>query len=105
MFGREIKNVIACEGSERVERHERFGKWRRLMEQGGLRCVGISERELLQSRMLLKMYSYENYSVEKQGEDGGVALTLSWMDQPLFTVSAWAPVDVAGSSSSYSQPI
>lgn len=105
MFGREIKNIIACEGSERIERHETFGKWRRLMEQGGFRCMGVSERELLQSRMLLKMYSCENYRVEKQGEDGGVALTLSWMDQPLITVSAWVPVDVVGSSSSYSQPI
>ncbi|KAA8521985.1 hypothetical protein F0562_012701 [Nyssa sinensis] len=103
MFAREIRNVIACEGRDRLERHQIFGEWRRLMEQGGLRCLGISERELRQSQMLLKMYSCEKYRVEKQGQDGA-SLTLSWLDQPLYTVSAWAPVDVAGSSSSYSQP-
>ncbi|CAA2966667.1 scarecrow-like protein 28 [Olea europaea var. sylvestris] len=103
MFAREIRNIIACEGRDRVERHEKFGKWRQLMEQGGFQCSGINERELLQGQMLLKMYSCDNYKVEKQGQDGN-ALTLSWLDQPLYTVSAWAPADIAGSSSSYSQP-
>ncbi|XP_019179543.1 PREDICTED: scarecrow-like protein 28 [Ipomoea nil] len=103
MFAREIRNIIACEGRERLERHASFGKWRKLlMEQGKFRCVGITERELLQSQMLLKMHSMESYKVEKQGEDDG--LTLSWEDQPLYTVSAWTPFDIAGSSSSYSQP-
>ncbi|XP_034709452.1 scarecrow-like protein 28 [Vitis riparia] len=102
MFAREIRNIIACEGSDRVERHESFEKWRKRMEQGGFRCVGISEREMLQSQMLLKMYSCENYSVSKRGQDA--ALTLSWLDQPLYTVSAWTQVDVAGSSSSFSLP-
>ncbi|GLT40467.1 hypothetical protein SLA2020_146040 [Shorea laevis] len=103
MFAKEIRSIIACEGSDRLERHESFEKWRKLMEQGGFRCLGIRERELLQSQMLLKMYSCNNYSVKTQGQDGA-ALTLSWLDQPLYTVSAWAPVDVAGSSSSFSQP-
>ncbi|KAJ0047633.1 hypothetical protein Pint_16054 [Pistacia integerrima] len=103
MFAREIRNIVACEGSDRYERHECFDNWRRRMEQGGFRCMGISQREMLQSQMLLKMYSSEHYGVKKQGQDGA-ALTLSWMDQPLYTVSAWAPVDVAGSSSSFSQP-
>ncbi|KAH7549477.1 hypothetical protein ACOSP7_025715 [Xanthoceras sorbifolium] len=106
MFAREIRNIVACEGSDRHERHECFGNWRKMMEQGGFRCMGISERELLQSQMLLKMYSNENYSVKKQQEQDGVlaALTLSWLDQSLYTVSAWVPVDVAGTSSSFSQP-
>ncbi|KAG2677376.1 hypothetical protein I3760_12G095400 [Carya illinoinensis] len=104
MFAREIKNIIACEGRDRLERHESFERWRKLIEQGGFRCMGINEREMLQSQLLLKMYSCENFSVKKQGQDGA-ALTLSWLDQPLYTISAWAPLDVVvGSSSSYSQP-
>lgn len=103
MFAREIRNIVACEGRDRLERHESFEKWRKLIEQGGFRCMGIEEREMLQSQLLLKMYSCENFSVKKQGQDGA-ALSLSWLDQPLYTVSAWAPVDVAGSSSSYSHP-
>lgn len=103
MYAREIRNMVACEGRERFERHQSFGKWRKMMEeQGGFRCTEIKdERELLQSRMLLKMYNGgDKYKVEKQGGEDGAALTLSWLDQPLYTVAAWESVDVAGSSSS-----
>ncbi|KAJ6695518.1 hypothetical protein OIU74_014600 [Salix koriyanagi] len=70
---------------------------------GGLRCAGIDEREMLQTQMLLKMYSCDSYEVQKQGNEEA-ALTLSWLDQPLYTVSAWTPSDIAGSSTSFFQP-
>ncbi|XAR55036.1 hypothetical protein NMG60_11030411 [Bertholletia excelsa] len=101
MFGREIRNMIACEGSERVERHEGFMSWRKTMEEGGFRNVGISERELIQSQMLMKMYNVENYRVDKEGIAGD-RITLRWEDQSLFTVSAWKPED--GSSTSQARP-
>lgn len=103
MFGREIRNIVACEGSDRIERHEKFGNWKRRMVQEGFRCMKRDEREVFQSQMLLKMYSSESYNVEQQGDE---AITLRWMDQPLYTVSLWGSGDAAaGSSSSYSQPI
>ncbi|KAL0408339.1 UNVERIFIED_CONTAM: Scarecrow-like protein 28 [Sesamum radiatum] len=98
MFAREIRNIIACEGRDRYERHETFEKWQQLMEQGGFRCMGISDRELLQGQMMLKMYSCESYRVDKREQNGAASLTLSWLDQPLYTVSAWTPVDIAGGS-------
>ncbi|XP_047969887.1 scarecrow-like protein 28 [Salvia hispanica] len=104
MFGREIRNIIGCEGRQRFERHEKFDKWQQLMEQGGFRCVGVSERELLQGQMMLKMYSSNhNYRVEVQqgsSSSSSASLTLSWSDQPLYAVSAWAPVNGGGGSSS-----
>lgn len=106
MFSREIRNIIACEGSDRFERHETFEKWRELLEGNGFRCMGISEREMLQSQMLLRMYSCENYRVEKKGRENDSALTLIWEDQPLYTISAWTSLDAsAESSSAFSRPI
>ncbi|KAL2321670.1 hypothetical protein Fmac_026049 [Flemingia macrophylla] len=109
MYGREIRNIVACEGRERVERHQGFAKWRRVMaEQGGFRCLGVTDREITQSEFLLKMYSSQSYRVTKQQqqqqqeeEDGATGVTLCWLDQPLYTVSAWAPLHPPGSSHSY----
>lgn len=110
VFAREVRNIIACEGRDRVERHETFEKWQQLMEQGGFRCRGISEREVLQGQMMMKMYSSnENYRVELQhgsaassssSTTSSSCLTLRWSDQPLYAVSAWTPgaEDVAGGS-------
>ncbi|KAD4384709.1 hypothetical protein E3N88_24877 [Mikania micrantha] len=110
-FGREIRNIIACEGLERVERHVGFDQWWKSMtELGGFRNVEINEREFLQSQMILKMYhnpyGSNLFKVEKrQAYGGGVAsgMTLTWSDQPLYTVSAWSPYDIAGTSSSHQQ--
>ncbi|XP_071723544.1 LOW QUALITY PROTEIN: scarecrow-like protein 28 [Rutidosis leptorrhynchoides] len=106
MFAKEMRNIVACEGNGRVERHESFEKWKKLVEEGSfLRCKGIGEREFQQSRMLLRMYN-NKYEVKMDEQSG--AITLSWLDQPLYTVSAWEPVlDIAGgaSSSSFPQPV
>ncbi|KAK4802787.1 hypothetical protein SAY86_000990 [Trapa natans] len=97
MFGREIRNVVACEGIDRQERHEEFETWRRLMEEEEFECLGVTERERLQAQMILRMYNrdfMEDFRVEERGVRGGGSggLMLSWQDQPLYTVSAWAPV-------------
>ncbi|KAL0550266.1 hypothetical protein IC582_014772 [Cucumis melo] len=116
MFGREIRNMIACEGRERYERHVGFKKWKKDMEQqGGLQCIRIhDDRELLQTQFLLKMYSsaahgfnvtkIEEEEEEEEEEGTAQAICLTWEDQPLYTVSAWSPAEVSGSSSSFNHP-
>ncbi|KAL3619330.1 hypothetical protein CASFOL_036900 [Castilleja foliolosa] len=101
MFGCEIRNIIACEGRERLERHQIFDRWREVMEGAGFQGMGIDERELFQGRMLLRMYGSEEYRVERSGPE---SVMLSWLDQPLYTVSGWRSVDDVVAGSSYSQP-
>lgn len=107
MFAREIRNVVACEGRDRFERHEEFETWKKLMEeQGGFKCFGITERETLQGQMILRMYGgFEDFRVEERvrgSEREG--LTLSWRDQPLYTVSAWTPADDLAAGHSPTSP-
>ncbi|GKC45793.1 scarecrow-like protein 28 [Tanacetum coccineum] len=109
-FGREIRNIIACEGLERYERHVGFNQWWKSMQElGGFRNVEINEREFFQSQMILKMYQHpfgpNSFKVEKKRSNGGATagITLTWSDQPLYTVSAWVPGDMAGTSGSYQQ--
>jgi hypothetical protein len=35
--GPEACNIVPCEGAERIERHERLEKWRKIMEGKGFR--------------------------------------------------------------------
>lgn len=112
LFGREIRNIVACEGSHRQERHTGFRHWRRMLEQLGFRSLGVTEREVLQSKMLLRMYGSGNegfFNVERSDEDGGGdggggrGVTLRWSEQPLYTISAWTIGGIGGSYSSFSQ--
>ncbi|OAE30977.1 hypothetical protein AXG93_2018s1440 [Marchantia polymorpha subsp. ruderalis] len=90
-FAREIRNIIACEGPERVERHERIEKWREHMTQARFESVPLSKRAKSQAKLLLEMFACKSYTLS---EDAG-ALTLGWRSRPLFTASAWAPTKLS----------
>jgi len=41
-LAKEIVNIIACEDSERVERHEPFGKWKSRLSMAGFSQIPLS---------------------------------------------------------------
>ncbi|KAK4798569.1 hypothetical protein SAY86_030895 [Trapa natans] len=81
---RDIVNMIACEGSERVERHELLGKWRMRLSMAGFHQLPLSPRVMEAVRSMLRQFS-GNYRVEEQ--DG--ALYLWWLNRAMATSSAW----------------
>lgn len=85
VLGEEIKNIIACEGMERRERHEKLEKWRQRMDSAGFGRVPLSYFGLLQARRMLQSFCCEGYKVM---EENGCFM-LCWQDRPLFSVSAW----------------
>ncbi|CAN8288376.1 unnamed protein product [Cochlearia groenlandica] len=84
-FGEEIKNIIACEGSERRERHEKLEKWSQRMDLSGFGNVPLSYYAMLQATRLLKGYGFDGYRIK---EENGCAV-ICWQDRPLYSVSAW----------------
>lgn len=87
LFAREIRNILSCEGPERVERHEDMTRWRSLLSQSGFVSVPLNDSAQTQAQILLRMFDSDGYTLT---EESG-ALTLGWMEQPLFTASAWKP--------------
>ncbi|KAJ0037533.1 hypothetical protein Pint_23838 [Pistacia integerrima] len=85
LFGEEIKNIIACEGTERKERHEKLEKWILRLELAGFGRVPLSYHGILQAKRLLQNYGYDGYRIK---EENG-CLVICWQDRPLFSVSAW----------------
>ncbi|CAN6166436.1 unnamed protein product [Urochloa humidicola] len=103
MFAREIRNAVAFDAGDRFERHESFAGWQQRMEECGYQNAGIGDREAMQGRMIARMFGPGNYSVQAQGD--GEGLTLRWMDQPMYTVSAWTPVGDGGGGSTVSASV
>lgn len=81
---RDIVNMIACEGPERVERHELLGKWKSRLMMDGFSPCPLSSSVTVAVKNLLKEYN-ENYRVEEI--DG--ALYLGWKNRAMATSSAW----------------
>ena len=84
LFGEEIKNIIACEGVERKERHEKLEKWILRLELAGFGRVHFSFLGMIKAKELLQSYDH-HYNVK---EENG-CLAICWRDNPLFSLSAW----------------
>ncbi|XP_043719922.1 scarecrow-like protein 1 [Telopea speciosissima] len=83
-LAREIVNIVACEGEERIERYEVAGKWRARMMMAGFQSCPLSAYVNDAIRKLLKQYC-DRYKVK---EEGG-ALHFGWEDKILVVASAW----------------
>ncbi|MCO5602173.1 hypothetical protein L7F22_056301 [Adiantum nelumboides] len=82
----EIRNIVACEGPTRVERHERVDQWRRRMSRAGFQLAPI--RLEGQARLWLNA----NYSSLKEDytlSDEKGCLVLGWKGKPIIAASAW----------------
>ncbi|KAH0670862.1 hypothetical protein KY285_025158 [Solanum tuberosum] len=85
-LGREIYNLVACEGTERVVRHETLCQWRVRFHSTGFNLVPLSSNTYRHANLLLALNTNEEgYRVEVK--DG--CLMLSWHSRPLITTSAW----------------
>ncbi|KAK4386923.1 Scarecrow-like transcription factor PAT1 [Sesamum angolense] len=83
-LARDIVNVIACEGPERVERHELLEKWRRRFAMAGFAPFPLSSFVNSTIKNLLKNYSGSYRLVEGDG-----CLYLGWMNRTLVASCAW----------------
>ncbi|KAJ8754696.1 hypothetical protein K2173_010787 [Erythroxylum novogranatense] len=83
-IARDMVNIIACEGKERVERHELLGKWKSRFTMAGFRPYPLSSYVSSVIRSLLRCYSEHYTLLEKDG-----AMLLGWKERNLVSASAW----------------
>uniref|UniRef100_A0A7N0UCH7 Scarecrow-like protein 1 n=1 Tax=Kalanchoe fedtschenkoi TaxID=63787 RepID=A0A7N0UCH7_KALFE len=83
-LARDIVNIVACEGEERIERYEVAGKWRARMMMAGFTSLPVSQSVQESIRNLIRKYC-DRY---KMKEDLG-ALLFGWEDKNLIVASAW----------------
>ncbi|CAK7335331.1 unnamed protein product [Dovyalis caffra] len=85
MFGREIENIVACEGLERTERHERCARWVVRFAQAGFKPVRLWYNSCEDAKQIMDAFGKNGYKivVERTG------LMICWHERPLYAVTAW----------------
>ncbi|EEF49067.1 scarecrow-like protein 8 [Ricinus communis] len=86
-LGRKLANSVACEGRDRVERCEVFGKWRARMGMAGFELKPVSQNiaESLKARLSSGNRVNPGFTVKE--DNGGVCF--GWMGKTLTVASAW----------------
>ncbi|CAN1751633.1 Scarecrow-like protein 8 [Linum perenne] len=86
-LGRKLSNTIACEGRERVERCEVFGKWRARMGMAGFKLQPLSQNVTESMKARLESGNRANPGFTVKEENGGASF--GWMGKSLTVASAW----------------
>ncbi|KAL4574807.1 hypothetical protein LXL04_021645 [Taraxacum kok-saghyz] len=87
-LSRKIMNSVACEGRDRVERCEVFGKWRARMSMAGFESKAMSQprAESFLTTVNSGTRGQPGFTVK---EEGGGGISFGWMGRNLTVASAW----------------
>nr|GEW46761.1 hypothetical protein [Tanacetum cinerariifolium] len=86
-FGREVMNVIACEGHERVERPETYKQWQVRTSRAGFKPRRVDREIFSQLKSKMKV----GYNKDFVLDDNGKWMLQGWKGRILYAISCWVP--------------
>ncbi|XP_010510544.1 PREDICTED: scarecrow-like protein 33 isoform X2 [Camelina sativa] len=88
-YGREIMNVVACEGTERVERPESYKQWQARAMRAGFRQIPL-DKDLVQKLKLLVENGYKTKEFDVDQDCNW--LLQGWKGRIVYASSVWVPL-------------
>ncbi|KAL6195540.1 hypothetical protein ACLB2K_031159 [Fragaria x ananassa] len=69
IYGRDIMNVVACEGLERVERPETYRQWNVRTLRAGFRQVPLDQHCMMKVKSMSRLTGYhKDFRIDEEGE-------------------------------------
>ncbi|KAL6644759.1 hypothetical protein ACP70R_016367 [Stipagrostis hirtigluma subsp. patula] len=87
LFGREALNVIACEGSDRVERPETYKQWQVRNLRAGFIQSPLNQEIVMKAKDKVKDIYHKDFVID---EDSGWLLQ-GWKGRIIYAISTWKP--------------
>ncbi|KAH7331881.1 hypothetical protein KP509_20G055000 [Ceratopteris richardii] len=87
VLGRDILNIIACEGAERIERPETYKQWQNRTQRAGFVQMPVDRNVLKDTQAIVGCKYNKNFTVD---EDRSWML-LSWKGKVANALSVWKP--------------
>jgi GRAS domain family len=87
LFGREALNVIACEGSERVERPETYKQWQVRNLRAGFVQIPLNQDIMKKAKEKVKAIYHKDFVIDEDSH----WLLQGWKGRIIYAVSTWKP--------------
>ncbi|KAJ6803010.1 scarecrow-like protein 9 [Iris pallida] len=85
IFGQEILNIVACEGSERVERPETYRQWQVRNLRAGFAQRPLNREMVRKAKDMLRGCYHQDFLLDEDGK----WLLQGWKGRILFALSTW----------------
>ncbi|KAL6200225.1 hypothetical protein ACLB2K_030007 [Fragaria x ananassa] len=88
IYGRDIMNVVVCEGLERVERPETYRQWNVRTLRAGFRKVPLDHHCMMKVKSMSKLTGYhKDFRIDEEGE----WMLQGWKGRIIMALSFWKP--------------
>ncbi|CAI9276235.1 unnamed protein product [Lactuca saligna] len=87
VYGREVMNVVACEGTTRVERPETYKQWQSRNVRAGFRQVGLFREKVEEVKSKVRLEYHKDFLVDEDGK----WMLQGWKGRVLYACSLWKP--------------
>ncbi|KAK1412826.1 hypothetical protein QVD17_34358 [Tagetes erecta] len=85
VIGREVINVIACEGTRRIERPETYKQWQVRNERAGFKAVPMNRDIMKEVKAKVKIGFHKDFMVD----DDGDWMVQGWKGRVIYAISSW----------------
>ncbi|KAM1255200.1 hypothetical protein PS1_029669 [Malus domestica] len=92
-YGREVMNVIACEGVERVERPETYKQWQVRCMRAGLQLLPVDQGLLKIFKDKVKAWYHKDFEIDQDSD----WMLQGWKGRIVYASSCWV---IGGNTSS-----
>lgn len=92
-YGREILNIVACDGLDRVERAEPYRQWQSRTQRAGFSQKPLPHILVLKIQAMMGSF-HQDYGV---GEDGPWFL-MGWKNQIVRAMTVWEPTPASSTA-------
>ncbi|KAK9168408.1 hypothetical protein Syun_000548 [Stephania yunnanensis] len=89
VWGREAINVIACEGSERVERPETYKQWQVRSMRAGFRPLPLNPEIMKKAKDRVKSSYHKDFVIDEDSQ----WMLQGWKGRIIYATTAWRPAD------------
>ncbi|KAM1040119.1 hypothetical protein ACFX2I_029362 [Malus domestica] len=86
-YGREVMNVIACEGVERVERPETYKQWQVRCMRAGLQLLPVDQGLLKIFKDKVKAWYHKDFEIDQDSD----WMLQGWKGRIVYASSCWVP--------------
>ncbi|KAK1299165.1 Scarecrow-like protein 9 [Acorus calamus] len=91
IFGKEALNVIACEGSERVERPETYKQWQVRVLRAGFTQLPLNASIVKKARDKVKAAYHKDFVIDEDNR----WLLQGWKGRIIYALSTWRPEKIS----------
>ncbi|XP_022755786.1 scarecrow-like protein 33 isoform X2 [Durio zibethinus] len=88
VLGRDIMNVVACEGTERVERPETYKQWQARNLRAGFKQVPLDQELMNKVTNFVQSSYHRDFVIDVDGR----WMLQGWKGRVIYALSCWKPV-------------